>query len=522
MTVAAQMATARARAATAGRALRGGCLVLPLSCALAQQGTTDSASGGAAPQGLRIEPFVALTQTISDTSGRNGRTNFITEISPGVRVSSRRGRLQGHFDYSISGLAYGNNSSANDIRHQLSSAVSAELLEDRLFVDATATIAQRLISPFGLRTADPNLPNSNQAEQRTFSISPTLRGSIAGRVDYAARASYAVGSGGSTNAFDNTTLGASLQLSGGTGFRALSWSLVASHDESDFGADRQFEFQRLRGQLNFALTPDLVVSLIGGQEANDLRTGRKETYNNVGGSLDWKPSKRSRIFLEQERRYFGNSHSVIAEHRTARTIWRLTDRKDVTNPQERQTLAVIGTVFDLYFQQFASIEPDPVLRQVLVTNFLLSNGINPTTPIFGGFLTSALALTRDQQLSVGWTTPRTSLTLAWQQSWTRNAESFAQTPDDFSNTTLVHQRGVTLSGSYRLTPVSALSLSASWSRSRGDLQSLTTTLRSLQGNWATQFNPKTTGSVGLRHSDFSGAGQPYTENAVVGSVSMRF
>lgn len=517
------MATARGRARVAGRALRGGCLVvLPLSCALAQQGIEGSASGDPAPQGLRIEPFVTLTQTISDTSGSNGRTNVITELSPGVRINSRRGRIQGHFDYSISGLAYGNNTSANDIRHQLSSAVNAELIEDRLYVDAAATIGQRLISPFGLRTSDPNLPNSNQAEQRTFSISPSLRGSIAGRIDYTVRVSYAVSGGGGTNAFDSTTTGASLQLSGGAGFRALSWSVVASHDESDLGADRQFEFQRVRGQLNFAVTPDLVVSLIGGQEANDLRTGSKETYNNIGGSLDWKPSKRSRIFLEREQRYFGNSHSVIAEHRTERTIWRLTDRKDVTNPQERQTLAVIGTVFDLYFQQFASLEPDPVLRQVLVTNFLLANGINPRTPIFGGFLTSAIALTRDQQLSVGLTMPRTTVTLAWQQSWTRNAESFAQTPDDFSNTTLVQQRGVTLSGNYRLTPVSALSLSASWSRARGDLQILTTTLRSLQGNWSTQFNPKTTGSVGVRHSEFSGAGQPYTENAVIGSVSMRF
>jgi uncharacterized protein (PEP-CTERM system associated) len=515
--VAAQMATAMGvRARNAGRGLGGGFFLLPLSCALAQ------GTAGAAPQGLRIEPFVTLTQTISDTSGSNGRTNFITDLSPGVRVSSRRGRIQGHFDYNISGLAYSNNSSDNDIRHQLNSVVNAELIEDRLFVDAAATIAQRLISPFGLRTSDPNLPNSNQAEQRSFSISPRLRGRIAGRVTYAARVSHAVTSGGGTNAFDGTTRGASLQLSGGSGFRALSWSVVASHDESDFGANRQFEFQRVRGQLNFAVTPDLVLSLIGGQEANDLRTGSKETYDNVGGSIDWKPSKLTRIFLERERRYFGNGHSVIAEHRTARTIWRLTDRKDVTNPEERQTLAVIGTVFDLYFQQFASIEPDPVLRQVLVTNFLLSNGINPRTPIFGGFLTSAVALTRDQQLAVGWTTPRTTVTLAWQQSWTRNIESFAQTPDDFSSTTLIQQRGVTLSGSYRLTPVSALSLSASWSRSRGELQALTTTLRSLQGNWATQLNPDTTASVGLRYSKFSSASQPYTENAVVGSVSMRF
>jgi uncharacterized protein (PEP-CTERM system associated) len=436
-------------------------------------------------------------------------------------VTNRRGRIQGHFDYSVSGLALGGSSSDNDLRHQLNSGLSAELIEDHLFVDAAASIARRLISPFGLQTSDSRLPNSNQTDFRSLSLSPVLRGSIGGRVDYAARVTYATADG-SGDAFDSTTLGASLSLSGGTGFRALSWTLVASHDDVDLGPGRQFVFDQLRGQVNFAVTPELQVSAIGGHEANDLRTVDKQGYNNVGWAIDWRPSVRTKVFAERERRYFGVGHKVLMEHRTARTIWRFSDRRDVSNPRDTQALAVIGTVFDLFYAQFAAVEPDPVLRQALVTNFLLANGIDPSTPLFGSFLASSLALIRDQQLSVGWNHPRYSVTLAVQQSWTRRADTLANAPDDFSNTTLVRQRGLTVSASYRLTPISSVGLEAQLTRNSGDVALLATTLRSLQSTWSSELNDKMTGSIGVRLTRFSGVSQSYTESAVLGSLTMRF
>ncbi len=44
----------------------------------------------------------------------------------------------------------------------------------------------------------------------------------------------------------------------------------------------------------------------------------------------------------------------------------------------------IGIAYDIYFLQFAAAEPDPVLRDALVRQFLQAHGIDPNTPIFGG------------------------------------------------------------------------------------------------------------------------------------------
>jgi uncharacterized protein (PEP-CTERM system associated) len=510
-------------ACRAARRLRAGWLLLPVCGALAQvpQAPAVSPESSAPPAGLRVEPRVAFTQTISDTSGASGRTNWISQISPGLRVLSPRGRVRGHFDYSLQGLAY-DNKNDNDLRHLLSANVNAELIEDRLFVDTQASISQQVVSAFGQQSPDPTLPNDNQAEQRTFRIAPYLRGSFAREANYLAQLSHAVTRTDSAQAFDSDITSALLRLWGGTPLRTVSWSLDATHDVYDFSVNRKTEAQRLRAQVSYAVVPSLFVSLIGGQEANDLRTLDKRTYNNLGWAVDWRPGLRTRVFAQQERRFFGTGHSIIAEHRTARTTIRLTDRTDISTPQEGRTLAAIGTVYDLYFQQFASIEPDPALRQVLVLSFLQANNIDPRTPIFAGFLTSSITLTRDQQLAFAWRGLRQTVTVLWQQNWTRRADTLSTAADDFSNTALVHQRGLSVNVSHRLTPLQTISVLGSYLRTQGDLASQNTSLRSLQLTWSNRLSEKTTGALSLRHSQFGSPTQPYTENAVIGSLTMRF
>lgn len=513
---------------TPGRGARRGCgagwalascwPLWALSSAFAQTTAPDVAGPG-----LRIEPTVTVTQTLSDISGSRSRTDWITQISPRVRISGQRGRVRGHFDYSLQGLTYRSNAASSELRHRLSAAVTAEVIEDRFFVDAQASVAQAVVSAFGLQTPDPALPNDNQAEQRSFRVAPVLRGRLAGEVDYLARLSYAATRTDSVRAFDGDIAGALLNLRGGTPLRTVGWSLDATHDTYDFSAaSRKTEAQRLRLQATYAPIPSLQVSLIGGHEVNDLRTLDKQGYDNVGWALDWRPGQRTRLFAQQEKRFFGTGYSVIAEHRTARTILRFSDRRDISTPLGGRTLATIGTVFDVYFAQFASIEPDPVLRAIAVTNFLLSRGIDPNTPVVAGFLTSSLTLTRDQQLSAAWRGVRQTVTVLWRQTWSRRADTISVAADDFTNTALVHQRGLSVSVSHRLTPLSTLNLLGAYTRSQGDLATQDNNLRSLTLTWGGQLAENLAATLGVRHSEFSSSTQPRTENAVIGSLTMRF
>jgi hypothetical protein len=114
------------RGRAAGRALARCWPLWALTCAVAQTAAAPDAAG----PGLRIVPTLTVMQTLSDISGSGSRTNWITQVSPRVRITGQRGRIRGHFDYSLQGLAYRNNADSSDLRHRLSAAVNAELIED--------------------------------------------------------------------------------------------------------------------------------------------------------------------------------------------------------------------------------------------------------------------------------------------------------------------------------------------------------------------------------------------------------
>ena len=61
---------------------------------------------------------------------------------------------------------------------------------------------------------------------------------------------------------------------------------------------------------------------------------------------------------------YGNTYAVNFEQRFARTVWRYSDSRAATNT----SLGALGTQtnYELFYLQFASIEPDPVKRDLLV------------------------------------------------------------------------------------------------------------------------------------------------------------
>jgi uncharacterized protein (PEP-CTERM system associated) len=480
-------------------------------------------AAGAAPAGalaLRIEPNVSLRQTISHSSP--GSTVMVTQLSPGIRVHAQRGRVRGHLDYSLQGLVYGNDRDDSDLRHSLDAAGSAELIENRLYLDASASIGQRAISAFGQQVVDPVLPNANQTQVLRLNVSPRLRGLLFGEIEYTARASQSIQRAGEGKAFDSDVSSASLTLSGGSGLQVLTWSLDASANRYDFGVTRLTQARLVRAQINYAVTDSLRASVIGGAESNNFLSLDMRTSEIVGGSLDWRPSPRTRVFLQQERRFFGTGHQVAIEYRTPRTTFSFTSSRDISTPQEQQALAAIGTVFDLFFAQFATVEPDPVARRLLVLNFLLNNGIAPNTPVFGSLLTSGLTLSNTQQLTATWRALRGTASISANQSDSRRLVAFAAAPDDFSNSTVVQQRGLVASYNHRLSPLESLAVAASYNQSRGDLTSLRSSLRSVQATYSAQVSPKTSGSLAARVSSSSFSGGSRMEYALIGSVAMRY
>lgn len=510
-----------------GNARRARAAWLALAAVALEPALAQDASNSAAARAFSIVPSVSLQQTLTDNAGLSStgkRFEAITEATAAVRVESRAGRVRGFLDYALTSRLSTRASDASDLRHTLNAGIAAELIENTAFVDLRGSISQQAISAFGKQSFDPGLDNSNQTQVASFGISPYVRGRLGSIAGYEVRLDHSQTRSGSAAASDSTATSASARLSGTTPAQSVTWSLDASRQVSDFSDGLTYMSDRVRGVLTYAVNPELSISAIGGRESNDFESTSKTTYTNSGAQLRWVPNQRTSLSALVERRFFGNAHAINFSWRTPRTTWTFSDTRDAATTPERLALVRVGTEYDKYFVEFASIPgyADPVLRDVLVRDFLRVNGRNPNTPIFGSLLASGATLQRLQSASVALNGIRSTLTFRTQFGNSQRVTRFGAVNAILDQATRVRQRSFFVDLTHRLTPLSSASLALGTQRNAGSLDEQGSTLTSLSASYTKTLTPRVGLSAGARVVHFSNAVQPYDERAVFGNIRVTF
>jgi uncharacterized protein (PEP-CTERM system associated) len=471
-----------------------------------------------------IVPRISISETWTDNvrlSNADKRADMITTVSPGVSIRSDAGKLRGYLDYSLSRVQYAREGGSSSTQNLLNSMMTYEAVSNFAYIDVNGAISQQAISPFGQQSIDNSSINANRTEVATFSVSPYVRGRLAELANYQVRYTRSATRSKSENASDGDTSDLTASLSGESNSRVLSWSTTASHSESKFNPGRSTEADRLRAVVTAVVNPQFNVSLIGGHESNNYASQDKQGKTNYGLGFGWALGERTRLKGEIEERFFGKSHSLTFEHRTARTAWRLSDTKDVVVTPNQMGTSGRGSLYDLYFNQFAAIQPDPVLRAVLVENFLRTNGLNGQQNNVG-FLTSGVTLQRRQDVAFTYLGLRDTLTLIATRGTTSAILGGIGGSDDFSTSSAIRQAGWTVSLSHRLTQETSLIGVYNQLRSSGDLVGQSSNLRSLNMTVSTRLGLRTTASVGARHTIVDSTSSPYKESAAFGSLNFQF
>ena len=121
--------------------------VWPTTWALAQ----DAPAIGVASK-ISIVPRVSVVETFTNNAlldNANKRSDLITQVGPGIRISSNGGRIRGSIDYSLTELLYANNTSGRQSQNNLNASGTAEVVDNWAFVDFSGNIGQQSISAFG-------------------------------------------------------------------------------------------------------------------------------------------------------------------------------------------------------------------------------------------------------------------------------------------------------------------------------------------------------------------------------------
>jgi uncharacterized protein (PEP-CTERM system associated) len=299
-----------------------------------------------------LVPTLAGSLTATDNlnlSATNKQADLFAQISPGIQVGGQTARLKGFLNYSLTASFYAQQRESSTFYNQLSAQGTVQAVENWLFVDASASISQQYISPFGSQSSDPSLNNPNRTEVSTVNLAPYVKGQIAGQVNYVGRAYYTYTDSGTSLASNSSSFGGLLSFDSTTRWSKLGWAVDLSYRGVAFQEGRDTHDQLNALSLNYAVTPDLRITLRGNAETSNLVSLQTETHYGLGGGMQWNPSPRTHLNLQYDSRAFGSSHAYSFDYRTPRTFWATSSTRARSTGQTNTRVGLPTPTFDLPF-----------------------------------------------------------------------------------------------------------------------------------------------------------------------------
>jgi len=501
--------------------------LLPLAAGVlalaAQAQQLDAGRGG-------INTRLAVSQSWTDNlrlTEQNKDAALITTVSPGINFSRSSGAIRGTLDYSLNGIAYLKSDVPSQIQNTLLANLQFELVPQTLTVEAQASVGRQSVSAFG-QQANPvlgtggvsPLSNANSRETGNLTISPLWRSQLGGIAAMTLRGNLAVTEVRGSALGDSRSTGATLQITQLSPGK-LGWYVQAATQQyrPKLGQTGRSSSLTLGG--NYRPDPDLAFSANVGEERSNYlsQVGTSSDSRTWGLTGDWTPTARTRVSANYQSHRYGDTRGLVFEHRMRTSVWRYADTRSVIVGNTGSS-GGIRTNYDLYSLLLTSVEPDPVKRDALVRAALQSLGLSPDAPVAQGFLSSGPSQTRSQQFSFTLQGVRSNLTATAARTLSSRLGS-GLNQGDLATNAVVEQRSYSLSGSYQLSPVSGLSLTASRQESQGDGTGRATLLTTWFANWNTRLGSGLSVQLGARHSRFESTA-PYSENSVYGTVSQQF
>lgn len=447
-------------------------------------------------------------------------TDLVTELRPGLRYTSRSGRVQGSLSYALGLLHHRNAAASFQTQHQLMASFKAEAIEKRAFVDVTASIGKQALSAYGQQSADVNrTDNANLSEVANLSITPYTSGVLGDVAVYDLRLNASAVNTRRSIAGDSNSTGGVASVNSARSGALVGWGLTASSTTSEFRLGGKSTNDRATASVVFRPDPELSLTLRAGRESTNVVDAQKQAYSNQGGSVRWSPTERTVAELSVDKRYFGNSHALTFSHRFPLSSIRYTSQRDVTLSASPLGLGQPQTLYQLFFQQFASLEPDPALREQLVLAFLLGQGQDPGAAVGGGFVNTGPRLQQRHDLS--WSYGAKRLTLAL-QAFANRSGLLDTVAAPAAGAEDLRQRGYNATASYRLTPTASLGLNGSRLMTKATPTQAGTDLKSLMLSYTDRLGSRSTAAVSARYSVFNASINPYREAALTASLATRF
>lgn len=509
-------------------------LPFPATCSIATAMLLVYAHAGAAE--WKITPSLDLKETYTDNvrlapPGQE-KSDFITQINPGISLTGTGSHLKLNASYVMQNLVYADESSQNTMNHILNATANAELVDNLFFLDGRATISQQNISLLAPQATDNVNITGNRTEVQTYSVSPYLRHRLSNYASTELRYTHDEVSTGGSGLANSQADRIQLSLNSGSAFNTVGWGLNYSNGKTSYGNTANtnipaVDTEVFSGNLSYSVTTKFRLTATGGYEKNNyISIGPKPDGSFWSAGFSWAPSARTSIDGSAGRRFFGDTYSLAASHRTRLTSWSVDYSEDITSTQSQFLTPITTDTASLLTPLLNNPTLTPAQKQAFTTLIQLY----PTTITgFSNNFTNRHFLQKRLQASVAVTGAKNTLVLSLFHV-TRDAQT-PQALDSslFGSSTLAltdntKQVGGSAFWSLQIDPRTSANLNLGYTRNSFPSLGRTDNDKIIRLSLTRQFQPKLNGSIELRRTqrDSSQSGGDYNENALMAFLSMRF
>lgn len=476
-------------------------------------------------------PTVGLRENYSDniklTSPQDAKSEWSSEVSPGIMVTGNSSRLKLNLLYQIQKLVY--QSEPDRMDHQLAASASAILLEDRLFVDFKSTIQQQNLSAFGPQLIDNTHITDNQTTVKANSVNPYFRHRFNGIASSELRYSHeSVKSSNNLLSAKSDTV--ALNLAGDNGGRGWNWNVNYHQTKNNDDVLAVVTMSSVMVSVQVPLASSLNFVASTGYEKNDFQS--VASNESVGRSwsfgTSWSPSSRTSVNVSAGKRYFGNTYAVNASHRSHNSVWNIIYNEDITTSYSQLLTQSRTDTTTLLNQLWQTSIPDPVLRLQAIESYL---GIAQVLgPAIGNvnYASHRYFLQKQLSLSTALSGSRSALVLSLNAN-RRTAQTDSKIDSlllgaaQFTLQDQTRQISGNVSWNWRMSARSSLNLAASYDKARSEGVAREDSNLVLNVGMSRQIGRNAYASVDLRNVRHdSSSGFNYRENGLRASLNLRF
>ena len=494
---------------TRHRAFCYACLALGCtSSAFAQRWDVDPS--------IRAEATLTNNANYEQSAQREG--DLVFSVQPAVGFHREGPRLRVAGSASLNFIGYADGTQTSRILPYANVLASLEAIDQLFYIDAALQANQSLINPFLPRSDASSTFNKYTYVQG--SVSPYLQGNFATNWRYLVR---------SDNSYTYTTQSDAALDNAYHGRHRAEVARIATPLGGSFRVQRDVtQFDDLRSvdqeldvalaTINYAFTPQFTAGVRGGYERTNY-TRTEESGPIYGAELEWRPGPQTRLGGFWEHRFFGPSYQFGASSRMRRFAANLSASRYVTTyPQEILTLPATGNVSGLLNAILTARFPDPVERAQQVQDLIERQGLPSSLPAGVSIFSRNANVVNSASGSVALIGMRNTLALNLYYLKTKTLPD-AAIPVTFITLNDNTQRGVSLSLSHRLTPVTSLNATATRWETRGIDQTaaLISDENIFRVQASRQLTPRSSAFVGARYrqqDSTSGAIGDSTEAAI--------